>query len=411
MSGSRLRRRELLAAGVGAGTAVLAGCTLPDPGPPEGALRIHHLDVGQADATLFETPADETVVVDTGDFGQNGQRVIDHLETLGIEHVDHLVATHAHADHIGGHAELIQQFETERDGIGLVYDSGVTHTTATYEEYIDAVEQHGHELYLVEEGDSLPVDGVEMFVLNPPVGDSGEDLDYNCVSLRVEHEGTRYLTTGDAGEPAEERMVSEWSDQLQTDIYQAGHHGSSSSSTEGFVDAADPDRSVISSAYDSQYGHPDAAVLQQFDTFDIETYWTGVHGETVLTVDSEGVTTDTGNSFSTDPLDILAAKPETAADSPLSTRVEGPVSTTAAVDRIRGGVAVLLGESGGETTTRSVVPVERLPPGAGEGTILSVTGDSGVVRYTRPDGAATEQRSRRIAERVERLSTPLSEVR
>jgi Predicted hydrolase (metallo-beta-lactamase superfamily) len=60
--------------------------------------------------------------------------VLDYLEAIGVEHIDHLVATHAHADHIGGHAEVIEQFETEHDGIGFVYDSGVSHTTQTYED-------------------------------------------------------------------------------------------------------------------------------------------------------------------------------------------------------------------------------------------------------------------------------------
>lgn len=405
------RRREVLAAGVGAGAVLVAGCSEPDPDPPEGSLRIHHIDVGQADSTLLETPDDEIVVIDTGNWQQNGEAIIDHLETLGIEHVDHLVATHAHSDHIGGHADLIEHFETEHDGIGLVYDSGVTHTTQTYQDYIDTVEEYGHELLLVEEGESLPVQGIDVFCLNPPAGDSGDDLDYNCITLRVEHDSVSYLTTGDAGADAEDRMRSAWSGQLSVDLHQVGHHGSSTSSTESFMNAVDPDTAVISSAYDSQFGHPHDEVLYRFDEFGIETYWTGVHGEAVMTIDGETIETDTDEEFSTDPLDILSEKPNTAADALVPITVEGSGTVTAVVDRIENGAAVLLSESSGSVVGQSLVPVERLPREAGEGTVLLVTVDGSAVRDIRVPTTTSKRRSEAIADRVDRLSTPLSETR
>lgn len=69
---------------------------------PDGDLEIHHIDVGQADSTLLITPDDKTILVDTGDWRQDGQEVIDYLEAHDIDRIDHLVATHPHADHIGG---------------------------------------------------------------------------------------------------------------------------------------------------------------------------------------------------------------------------------------------------------------------------------------------------------------------
>jgi competence protein ComEC len=408
---SRLTRRDFLGAGVGASTLVVAGCLEPDPSPPQESLRIHHLDVGQADATVLRTPENETMVVDTGDHQQDGQAVIDHLENLGVEHVDHLVATHAHADHIGGHAAVIEHFETEHDGIGLIYDSGVPHTTETYQEYIDAVDAYGHELLVVEEGESLPLGGVAVSVLNPPSGGSETDLDYNCVALQVEHDGVRYLTTGDAGGDAEQRMLSESSGQLPADIYQAGHHGSSTSSTEPFVDAVDPDTSVISSAYDSQFGHPDDEVLYRYDEFDIETYWTGVHAETRLTVEDGSVTAETDEPFSTDPLDILAEKPDSSAETRFPMTVAGSGTETAVVDRIARGTAVLLRESSGQGVGQSLVPANRLPAGAGEGTVLSVTVRQGTVRDISADTEATNQRSQEMTERLAQLSTPIGETR
>ena len=72
----------------------------------DGELEIHHIDVGQADSTLIITPEGETILIDTGDWRQSGQGVIDYLDAHDIDRIDHLVATHAHADHIGGHDEI-----------------------------------------------------------------------------------------------------------------------------------------------------------------------------------------------------------------------------------------------------------------------------------------------------------------
>lgn len=74
----------------------------------DGELEVHHIDVGQADATLIITPANETILIDTGDWRQSGEGVIEYLEAHGIDRIDHLVATHGHADHIGGHDEIIE---------------------------------------------------------------------------------------------------------------------------------------------------------------------------------------------------------------------------------------------------------------------------------------------------------------
>ena len=284
-----------------------------DPPPTvDGELEIHHIDVGQADSTLILTPEGETILIDTGDWRQAGSEVIAYLEALDIDRIDHLVGTHPHADHIGGHDEIIAWAEEEGNGIGTAYDSGVPHDTATYERYLDAVEDYNVDLQIVEEGDEMPIEDESLSALfvNPPEGQSGDDLHDNSVSLVIEFGDFSYVTTGDAEQDAEDHMVDVWAEELNADVYQAGHHGSSTSSTHSFLDAVDPSIAVISSGYDSQYGHPHDEVLQEFADRGIETYWTGVHGDIVLTTDGDSISVETSDEFSTDPADLLAEKPD-----------------------------------------------------------------------------------------------------
>ena len=325
------------------GSVGLAGCVDPgvldpdnsdaDPGDDAGAgevqgeLEIHHIDVGQADATLIRTPADETILIDSGDWPQDGSDVIEYLDARGIDRIDHLVATHPHADHIGGHAAIIETFETDREGIGNIYDPGVTHTSQTYENYLDAVDEHDQELQIVRTGDELPVadQNVTATVLNPPEDIDGSDLHEASVALLIEFGDVRYLTTGDAESGTESRLVDRWADELEADIYQAGHHGSSTSSSSGFLEAVDPEIAVISSALDSQYGHPHDETLERFGDRGIKTYWTGAHGDVVITTGGTDIEVSTAEPGPTDPLELLGIKSEaaTAIDPPVIVEASG----------------------------------------------------------------------------------------
>ncbi|WP_254863450.1 ComEC/Rec2 family competence protein [Halovivax gelatinilyticus] len=277
-------------------------------------LEIHHLDVGQGDATVVVEPSGETMLIDSGDWRADGEAVISFLEARGIDRIDHLVSTHAHADHIGGHAAVIEHVETHGDGVGAVYDSGVAHTSQTYENYLDAVEAHDVALYEVREGDVIEFGEATVDVLNPPTEDSGTDLHYNSVTVTITYGEVTYLTTGDAEADAESRMVDAHGETLDADIYQAGHHGSSTSSTPAFVDAVDPSMTIISSAYDSQYGHPHDEVLRSFAERGIETYWTGVHGDVVVATDGESIAVDAASDGPTDGDALLEAKPDDTDD-------------------------------------------------------------------------------------------------
>nr|WP_254534078.1 ComEC/Rec2 family competence protein [Natrinema gelatinilyticum] len=308
----------------------------------EGELEIHHIDVGQGDSTLLVTPANETILIDSGDWRQDGSEVIAYLDAQGIDRIDHLVATHADADHIGGHAAVIEHFETTGEGVGAAYDSGVPSDSATYENYLDTVDEYDVDLLLVESGDELPLEGgVSAQVMNPPAGDAGSDVNDNSVVLAFEFGDFQYLAPGDVDTGVEQRLVDEWGSDLESDVYKAGHHGPSTSTSEVFVDAIGPETAIISSAYDSQYGHPSDEVLERFADRDIETYWTGVHGNIVVKTDGTSIAVETSESFSTDPADILAETPDS--DDETNALALRPLAADEAASGIDATVALAMG--------------------------------------------------------------------
>jgi competence protein ComEC len=273
-----------------------------------GTVAVHNINVGQSTSTLVVGPTGETMLIDTGDFNDDGELVLAYLQRHDIDRIDHLVVTHNDADHIGGNAAVIEYYETEADGIGAIHDPGIAASTNTYEEYLDAVERHDVRLLETREGDRIDVEGVDVQVLGPSepyLADGARNE--NSIVLRLEYGRTSFLWTGDAEAQQEAYLVEHYGPQLNSTVYKAGHHGSGSSSSGPLLNAASPEAAVISSAYQSRYGHPHEEVLQRLADRSIPAYWTGVHGNVVLVSNGEGVSIRTQQAATTDPLTLRDA--------------------------------------------------------------------------------------------------------
>ncbi|MDE0830960.1 MAG: MBL fold metallo-hydrolase, partial [Vicinamibacterales bacterium] len=76
----------------------------------DDALRIYLIDVEGGNATLFVSPEGESLLIDTGNGGENADRDVGRMmaaaEDAGLEQIDHLITTHWHSDHYGGMPEL-----------------------------------------------------------------------------------------------------------------------------------------------------------------------------------------------------------------------------------------------------------------------------------------------------------------
>ena len=308
------------------GIILLAGCAGTIPGDPtstdadttpnstneaaNGTLEVHYINVGQSVSTLIVSPDGETMLVDTGHYNDDGEHVLDYLQEHDITRIDHLVSSHNDADHIGGNAAVIEYFESEANSIGAIYDPGIAASTQTYGDYLDAVEEYDVTLYETREGDAVSFGEIDVDVLGPPDPYlENEARNENSIVLKFTHGETSFLLSGDAEDDQEAYLVDTYGAQLQSTVLKAGHHGSSSSSSGPFIDTVQPQTMVISSAYDSQYGHPTEAVLERFADRSIPAFWTATHGNIVLVSDGSAISVQTQRDAPTDPRAIRDAEP------------------------------------------------------------------------------------------------------
>jgi len=239
---------------------------------PEGSesLNVHFIDVGQSDSTLIQGP-ESNILIDTGDW--QGDEAISYLESEGIEEIDLMILTHLDADHIGQADRIIDEL-----GVEEVWMSGQSRSTNTFGRLVDAVLENDVGYYEPRTGDVFSVGDMRIEVLHP----DGVPSDTNDgIATRIVFGESEVLFTGDAGESAESDMLQTEMD-VESDIYQVGHHGSSTSSMEEFVKSVNPDIAVYSAGEDNQYGHPDDVVINRLNDIGADVYGTPVHGTVVI---------------------------------------------------------------------------------------------------------------------------------
>lgn len=250
-----------------------------------GEMTIHYIDVGQGDATLLEGP-NFTILIDAGRHDRND--VVPYLNKVGVTQLDLVIGTHPHADHIGQLDKVLNTFPVTE-----VWMSGDPHTSRTYERALDAILDSGANYIEPRSGESYTIGSLELAVVNPP--DLSGGLNDNSIAIRVQYGDLAFLFTGDAEKTNEQKMVRS-GENLQADIYHVGHHGSSTSNTQAFLNRVQPDIAIYSAGVDNSYGHPHHEVIQRLKDMKITIYGTDTHGTIKVTTDGSTYTIATERS-------------------------------------------------------------------------------------------------------------------
>lgn len=232
-----------------------------------GNLVIKHIDVEQASATLIIAPNGEMMLIDSGEKGK-GKRI--HAAMGGRTTLEHFLLTHYHDDHDGGLPELMKDH-----GVSVLhaYDRGAKESESGdhFDAYQTAV---GETATTVTPGWSITFGGVRVQCVavngqvygQPPVAIPSDENDCS-IGLLVMYGKFRYFIGGDMHHKVEKRIPASGLAE-DVDVYVASHHGSNTSSYEGFVDHLDPDVVVISNGDHGGFQHPRQVVLDMFDNYD-----------------------------------------------------------------------------------------------------------------------------------------------
>lgn len=245
-----------------------------------GKMEVHFIDVGQGDATLI-TCDGHAMLIDAGDYSK-GTAIQNYLQKQKVKKLDYLILTHPDSDHIGGAPVIITKF-----GIDKVFVSNYEKDNKTYQKLIQALDNKRLKYTTPAVGTSYFLGTAEITILGP--NDTYDNPNDASVALMVRNGENRFLFTGDAGEDAEQDILAVGID-LAADVYKAGHHGSSTSTSQEFFEAVSPSCAVISCGEDNSYGHPHAETLNTFRMNGVKVYRTDEDGTIVATSDGKEIT-------------------------------------------------------------------------------------------------------------------------
>jgi len=267
-----------------------AGVNVVWPKPLEMAV----LDVGQGDAIVF-TRGQNAVIWDGGgrmnrEIGDNTGVwvVLPYLRYKGVSRAD-AVLTHADADHALGIIEAIDAGVVRRLFVpsGLLAEGDIASALA------ESIAKSSIEVITLQPGDQwnmLP--GASAMCVYPAAGSALHGNEGSLV-CRVAFGERSFLLTGDVEQSGERRILDTYGAQLDADVLKLAHHGSRTSSTEAFLQAAAPTVAVASAARNSQYNHPSPEVVERLGSLGIELYATASRGAVIFRTDGVRLTVQT----------------------------------------------------------------------------------------------------------------------
>jgi competence protein ComEC len=288
----RPRGRILLAGALVVGLASAAFGTL---GPGGGAtLRVVFLDVGKGDAALITFPDGRHALVDAPGPTRSGwsatrRRVLPALDRLGVRRLHLVIASHAHADHIGGLPAVLERFPT-----GALWHSGQITTAPEARRLTASATDHSVPLRPAR---NRSFGTVSMTVVGPrlrgrvhphPLRSAND----NSLVILVRHPAGSVLFTGDLEQPGEAALVSSRRRHLLgATVLKVGHHGSPTATSVPFLRTVSP-RLAILSAPGARPGRPfpSPRVLGRLRRHGARPLVTGQEGDITVTISPWGIT-------------------------------------------------------------------------------------------------------------------------
>ena len=258
----------------------------PQPAPevPEGSsFAVHFIDVGQADSALVACDG-QYMLIDGGN-AEDSDLIYAYLKEQEVSHLDYLVATHLHEDHIGGlsaapyAATVGTALAPETDG-----------TTKVFKNLVKSLASRDVELTVPAAGDTFSLGSAQVTVLGPVK--AYDDTNNTSLVLSVSYGETTFLFTGDMEYEAEIDLVESGAN-LSADVLKVGHHGSSSSTGYRFLREVMPAYAVISVGEGNSYGHPTEVVLSRLSDAGVAVYRTDLNGDIIVRSDGTNLTFET----------------------------------------------------------------------------------------------------------------------
>ena len=206
------------------------------------------LDVGQGDSCLIHGKNNEyNILIDTGGSIYSDiatKKLIPYFKKEGIKKLDLVIISHLDYDHYGALESLNKNFKIDR-----------------------IIDNNNYSL--------LNYKDIKFINLNNYFNENDEENTKSSV-LYFEYLSLKFLLTGDAPISIEERLINDYS--FDIDILKVGHHGSNTSTSKEFIRHFKPEIGIISVGRNNIYNHPHIDVITTLKEENVVIFRTDLDG-------------------------------------------------------------------------------------------------------------------------------------
>jgi len=252
--------------------------------PLENTMEVHYINVGQGDSILVRVN-NKNMLIDSGP-KDNRQNLLNYLNSLNINTIDYLIATHPHEDHIGSMNAIIKKYTVNK-----FFSPKVSTSSKNFELMIESLKNNGMKINILNTNtNSLDLgENTKITVLSPLEDENFDNLNNYSAMIKIEYGETSFLFTGDCENLIESNVLSRNKTLLKSDVLKLGHHGSSTSSSEEFLCAVNPSLGIITSGKDNIFGHPHLETLNLLKKYNIKFYNTAYDNTIILISDGNKI--------------------------------------------------------------------------------------------------------------------------
>lgn len=256
-------------------------------------LEVTFINVGQGDCTLIHFPNGKNILIDSGgnsgnsSFDVGRQVVVPYLIRRGIMQLDAVVVSHFHDDHAEGILSVMDEIPVKILILPVREEQVPLH-----KKLLEKARAYNAGVYYVSRKDYISIDkNFNMDILWPNIAYDKKSI-YNenneSLVLRLDYGSISFLFTGDIEEETE-RCLLEMGDNIDVDVLKVAHHGSNTSSTDSFLNAASPQYAVISVGRNNNFGHPAEEVLKRLEKYGMSIYRTDLNGTVTFIADRKKI--------------------------------------------------------------------------------------------------------------------------
>jgi competence protein ComEC len=241
---------------------------------PDNKFHLYFFDVGQGDAVFIKTPENYQILIDGGPKNFVLEKLAKVMPFMD-KSLDLVILTHPHSDHIEGLVEVLKRYK-----IDSVLLTGVNDGSVAYEEFLKEIIDKNIRVIIAEKSGDFYAGSVFFNILYPFSSIANYDfknLNDSSIALKIIYKNLSVLLTGDLQKEME-ILIKNSGEDINSDIFKAGHHGSKTSNDSEFLKEVSPKFAVISVGRGNKFGHPNIETIDTFNKFAEKILRTDLNG-------------------------------------------------------------------------------------------------------------------------------------